>query len=255
MRTLKITIAYDGTDFAGWQRQARERTVQAVIEDALQPIEGERVAIVGAGRTDAGVHAASQVASFSLQSAIASRELQRALNATLPQDVRVWLTEDVASGFNARFHARTKIYRYCIWNGDAMPPMLRRFAWHVPQPLEMVPMQQAADFVLGEHDFAAFQATGSDVKSTRRTITSSTISTLQLPDLIASCGPGALICYEVAGSGFLRHMVRNLVGTLVDIGRGRFRAGAMEGILTSRDRAEASATAPARGLTLWRVEY
>jgi tRNA pseudouridine38-40 synthase len=245
-RTFKLTIAYDGTDFFGWQRQATERTVQAVIEDALQPIEGQAVVITGAGRTDTGVHAEGQVASLSLASSIDTGDLQRALNATLPLDVRVLDAAEVRADFNARFDARAKTYRYALWSGEVMLPALRRTTWHVPYRLDLEQMREAAAHLVGSHDFAAFQATGSDVTTTVLEITSSTIDR----------GPSdRLITYKVTGSGFLRHMVRNIVGTIVDVGRGRIPASGLAEILASRDRARASATAPAHGLTLLRVDY
>lgn len=246
MRTLKLTLAYDGTDFFGWQRQATERTVQAVVEDALRPIEGQPVVITGAGRTDTGVHADGQVASVSLTSSIGTGNLLRALNATLPADVRVLDVVEVRADFNARYDARSKTYRYAIWCGDVMPPGVRRSAWHVPHSLDVNGMQQAAALLVGSHDFAAFQASGSDVKTTVREITTSRVR--QEPS-------APMIVYDVTGSGFLRHMVRNIVGTIVDAGRGRMHASVVAEILVSRSRARASATAPAHGLTLVRVDY
>jgi tRNA pseudouridine38-40 synthase len=253
VRTLKLTIAYDGTNFAGWQRQATERTVQAVIEDALVPFEGERVVITGAGRTDAGVHAAGQVASLRMQSGIDTVDLQRALNATLPDDIRILDVEEAPPAFNARFDARRKTYHYLLWSGSVMPPSLRYHAWHVAQPLAFDVMNAAANVLLGTHDFAAFQAAGSDVQTTARALVVSRIVRLS-PGPTIPMGDG-LLCYEVTGSGFLRHMVRNIVGTLVDVGRGRLAPEEMRTILISRDRGRASATAPAHGLILWAVEY
>jgi tRNA pseudouridine38-40 synthase len=254
-RTLKLTLAYDGTDFAGWQRQARERTVQAVLEDALAPIDKGPVTVFGAGRTDAGVHAAGQVASFQLQSAIPREELQRALNGTLPEDVRVLSAEEARTGFNARFDARTKTYHYAIWNGAATPPSLRRYAWHVPQPIDLSATGDAAAALVGEHDFAAFQAAGSDVRTTVRRILSSSVHEVDVTNLVRPGPGGRLLRYEVTGTGFLRHMVRNIAGTLADIGRGRRAPAEITAILQSRDRARASATAPPQGLVLWQVDY
>lgn len=244
MRTLKLTLAYDGTAFAGWQMQANQRTVQGVLEEALLPIEGTRVVVHAAGRTDAGVHAAGQVISFSLTSRITCDALVRALNVRLDQDVRVMSAEEAPEGFNARFDARYKTYHYAIYNAAVVPPPLRHFVWHVPQPLNGTAMNAAAGVLVGEHDFAAFQAAGSDVVTTRRQI-------------IASCvvSRGRQIVYEVTGSGFLRHMVRTIVGTLVDIGRSRRSVEDMDRVLLSRDRAQASATAPPQGLTLVCVDY
>ncbi len=244
LRTLKLTIAYDGTAFAGWQMQAGQRTVQGAIEDALRPIDGTRVIVHAAGRTDSGVHAAGQVVSFSLKSSIDCDALVRAVNVRLPADVRVMTAEDAPEGFNARFDARYKTYHYAILTGTVVPPTIRHFVWHVPHPLDTEAMNSAAAVLRGEHDFAAFQATGGDVITTRRELVSSAVV------------PAAdRLTYEVTGTGFLRHMVRNIVGTLVDIGRGRMPAIRMAEILASRNRAQASATAPPQGLTLWRVDY
>jgi tRNA pseudouridine38-40 synthase len=266
-RTLKLTIAYDGTDFAGWQRQATERTVQAAIEDALLPIDGERVIVTGAGRTDAGVHAAGQVASIRLRSSIANEILLRALNATLPADVRVLAIDDAPEGFNAQFAAKRKTYRYSLWSDGVVPPALRRYVWHIPQRLSVAAMDEAAAVLIGTHDFSAFQASGGDVQTTVRGVLTSRIETMT-PNAATGDGllagavavpvamlSGRLICYEITGAGFLRHMVRNIVGTLVDIGRDRLAVGEMRAVLESRDRARASATAPSHGLTLWSVDY
>lgn len=243
-RTFKLTIAYDGTDFAGWQLQANQRTVQGVLEDALLPIEGRRAVVHAAGRTDAGVHAAGQVVSCSLEARIGAAALLRAINVRLPEDVRVMQVDEAAPDFNARFAARRKTYRFVVFNGLVVPPQGRHFVWHVPQPLAVDPMQAAASAILGEHDFAAFQASGGDVITSRRRI-----------DVSRVTRDGDHVTYEVTGTGFLRHMVRNLAGTLVDIGLQRRPVDDMARVLASRDRAQASATAPARGLTLWSVEY
>jgi tRNA pseudouridine38-40 synthase len=257
-RTLKLTIAYDGTDFAGWQRQASDRTVQATIEDALLPIEGSRAIVIAAGRTDAGVHAAGQVASVVLSARIAAADLLRALNATLPQDVRITAVDDMPDGFNAQFAATQKTYRYSVWATGVVPPPLRRFVWHVPQLLDRAAMDAAAQRVLGTHDFSAFQAAGSDVITTRRTLTASRVIEIAPSSSALLVGPavvGAWLVYEVTGTGFLRHMVRNIAGSLVDIGRGRRAIDDVSRILESRNRAMAAATAPPQGLTLWSVEY
>ena len=257
-RTLKLTIAYDGTGFAGWQRQANARTVQATVEDALLPIEGTRAVVIGAGRTDAGVHAAGQVASVTLQADIPAPDLVRALNATLPVDVRIVAVDAAPAGFNAQFAARQKTYRYSIWSGGVVPPSLRHYAWHVRQSLDVAAMNAAARMVLGTHDFAAFQASGSDVVTTVRTLTLSRVAAVDAAVVTAIAGPatvGTWIAYDVTGTGFLRHMVRNITGTLVDVGRGRRPVEDLGRILASRNRANASATAPPQGLTLWSVDY
>jgi tRNA pseudouridine38-40 synthase len=255
-RTLKITLSYDGTDFAGWQRQANAaRTVQAVLEDALAPIEKGPVTVMAAGRTDAGVHAAAQVASVSVQSPISCHSLRRALNATLPTDVRVLSLEEMPEGFSARRDARLKTYHYAIWNGVSVPPFLRRYAWHVPQPLDARAMNEAAAMFVGEHDFAAFQATGSDVKTTVRRVVTSTVGAVDMSELVRTPADERFLRYEVAGNGFLRHMVRTIVGTLADVGRQRTPIDRVKTILDSRLRNEAGPTAPPHGLVLWQVEY
>jgi tRNA pseudouridine38-40 synthase len=243
-RTLKLTIAYDGTAFAGWQMQANQRTVQGALEDALRAFDGERVVVHAAGRTDAGVHAAGQVISFQLKSRVSADALQRALNVTLPGDVRVMQAEEAPDTFNARFNPQRKTYHYAIYTGAVVPPHIRHFAWHVPQPLDADAMNTAAAVLVGEHDFSAFQASGGDVITSRREIF---VSRLTLRE--------QHIIYEVTGSGFLKQMVRNIAGTLVDIGRGRRPVDDMRRVLESRDRRQASATAPAHGLTLQSVQY
>lgn len=244
MRVIKLTVAYDGTDFAGWQRQARHRTVQAVLEDALGPIAGRPVVIHGAGRTDAGVHAAGQVASFTLERPIAAHDLRRALNARLPYDVRVMAAAEAEPGFHARFMARLKTYHYRVCTLPVLPPLERRTAWHVRGPLDEEAMARAAALLVGEHDFASFRAAGSAVRSTVRTLTRSAV-------VVDASG----FRYEVSGTGFLRHMVRAVVGTLVEVGRGRLAAGDLSAILEACDRASAGPTAPPQGLVLHAVEY
>ena len=224
--------------------QAGQRTVQGVVEDALRPFENRRVVVHFAGRTDTGVHASGQVISFSLASTIACDALQRALNVTLPDDVRVMRVDEVAEGFNARFDARSKGYRYDVFNGAVVPPRKRHFVWHVPQPLDTGVMREAAAAIMGEHDFSGFQAAGGDVITNRREVLLSRITR-----------DDDRVTYEIAATGFLRHMVRNIVGTLVDIGLGRRPLEDMRRVLEARDRSHASATAPARGLTLVSVDY
>ncbi|MGH9383277.1 MAG: tRNA pseudouridine(38-40) synthase TruA [Vicinamibacterales bacterium] len=264
-RTLRLTLAYDGTAFAGWQRQANAVSVQEVLEDELAAILGARALIVGAGRTDSGVHAAGQIASVEIDHPIACPDLVRALNAKLPGDIRVRHADDTFAGFDARHDAVTKTYRYGIWNGAAPSPFLRHVVWHVVQPLDVSAMASAASSLVGRHDFAAFRATGGDAKTTTRRLLQSDLREVGLSGdesigipALATNPPGfeaRLLRYEVRGTGFLRHMVRAIVGTLVDIGRARTRAEDMAAILASCDRARAGMTAPAQGLMLWTVEY
>jgi tRNA pseudouridine38-40 synthase len=244
VRTLKLTIQYDGTDYVGWQRQPNGVSIQELVERAIEPIEGRPVTIVGAGRTDAGVHALGQVASVQLQSAIDAATLTRALNATLPEDVRVASAEEAAPDFNARFSAIGKVYAYRIWRGAFLPPFERRYVWHVPPPLDVERMREAARPLTGRHDFSAFRAAGSDAATSERTIRD-----LRLD------AEGERITLTIGGDGFLRYMVRAITGTLVDVGQGRRSVESVAAALASRDRAQAGPTAPAKGLVLLKVEY
>jgi len=252
MSTFKLTLAYDGTDFVGWQRQADGVSIQGLVEEALALLDARPVAVTGAGRTDAGVHALGQVASFTLsRDDIDAATVVNALNARLPPTVRALEACAAPPRFHARYAAKSKTYRYRIWNGTVMNPFERRYAWHVTSALDPDAMAAAAATLEGTHDFAVFQSGGGDVPSTVRTVTSSRIySTTK-----AAKDTKALIEYEISGDGFLRHMVRAIVGTLVDIGRGRWPPDAIVGMLASGDRGAAGRTAPPEGLFLVRVEY
>ena len=268
MRTLKLTLSYDGSRLVGWQRQAEGESVQGVLEDALARFEGGPVTVHGAGRTDAGVHALGQVASVEVTFAHDPATLARALNAQLPDDVRVLAVEDAAPGFHARFDARSKTYRYCIRNGPVASPFERAFVWHVPQPLDVEAMRQAASRLLGRHDFSAFRSIGTHAPDAVRTLHASAVvetpgavpwllSTATTSPSASRCSSdgGRVLTYEVTGDGFLRHMVRAIVGTLVEVGRGWRDPAQMDALLQSGDRARAGATAPAQGLFLVRVVY
>jgi tRNA pseudouridine38-40 synthase len=244
MRTLKLTIAYDGTRFVGWQRQAEGESIQGLLEDALAKFDGAPVAVHGAGRTDAGVHALAQVASAQVSCHHDVTTLTRALNAHLPGDIRVVSVEEVGADFHARFSARSKTYRYRIRNTPAADPFDRAFVWHIPEPLDVAAMKQAAAAVVGTHDFAAFHSAGSDSRGTVRTVSRSEIG-----------DTAGLVTYEIAGDGFLRHMVRALIGTLVDIGRGWRPSSSMATLLRGSTRGDAGPTAPPQGLFLVRVDY
>lgn len=254
VRNLKITLAYDGTDYVGWQRQAAGTSIQGLLEAAIARIEGGSLTVTGAGRTDAGVHAIGQVASVAVPSASSSIPCDayaRALNASLPDDVRVRAVEEVADDFHARFSARAKTYRYRLTRGGVASPFESRYAWHVTHPLDVGAMRAALDAVRGEHDFAAFQSTGTPVRDTVRTMLAAAIT--EEGATLDTSGPTLII--ELTGTGFLRHMVRAIAGTLVEFGRGRWPASEMDAILASRDRSRAGPTAPPQGLFLVSVDY
>lgn len=266
IRTLKLTIAYDGTAYAGWQRQVNALGIQAVIEDEIATIVGAHNPLVAAGRTDAGVHAAAQVASITIDHAITCDDLLKALNARLKTgDIHIRAVEDTFDRFDARIFAKTKTYRYAIWNGSPPSPFIRHVLWHVPHRLELQRMVDAATALVGEQDFAAFKGRGTDVKTTVRRVLSAELLEVNLDtDHPAAVSPlaadalprdGRLLRFEIAGTGFLRHMVRTIVGTLVDIGRGQREPGEMRTIIDSRDRGRAGQTAPPHGLVLWKVDY
>ena len=255
MRTIKLTVSYDGTDYVGWQRQAQGRSIQGELERAFAEIEGRPVHVVGAGRTDAGVHALGQVAGVRLEHRIETPALVRAINAKLPPDVRLLAADTVEADFHARYAARTKRYRYNLTTGPVASPFTLRYAWHVREPLDLEALREAAVRLQGRRDFAAFQAVGTETASTVRTVHSVAIGSGAgaLP-LRTAVSPPALTI-EVVGDGFLRHMVRIIVGTLVEVGAGRVDAAAITGIAASRSRERAGPTAPPQGLFLVAVAY
>jgi tRNA pseudouridine38-40 synthase len=239
-------LEYDGTDFAGWQSQAGgERTVQATLAAALAEIAGGPVRVVGAGRTDAGVHAEGQVAAATLATRLDAETLARALNAKLPPDVAVRAALLAAHGFDPRREARSKLYRYAVWNGAEPSPLRRRRCPHVREPLDVAAMGKAAADLVGRHDFTSFQAAGSAARSSVRSLSRASVEG----------ETGGEVRFELAGDGFLRHMVRNAVGTLLEVGLGRRAPDSLPALLAARDRSRAGPTAPACGLTLVRVDY
>ena len=271
----KLTLAYDGTDFHGWQIQPGKPTIQSTLAEAIANIVSERVLPQGSGRTDAGVHAEGQVASFDLAAPIPPDNLQRALNRVLPSSIRVVAAEHAPPGFHARHSAVAKSYRYLVFQGPVCPPFLSRYVSRREHPLDLAAMQTAAKQVIGEHDFTSFAASDPDrtarIAATRLPDTSPTgkpgnirhielseWSTAELPGFEPlSCVPreSLLWVYTVRGNGFLHHMVRNLVGTFLEVGAGRLSPGDIPGILKARDRGMAGPTAPACGLCLVSVAY
>ena len=263
-RTLKLTIAYDGSNYAGWQRQTNAVAIQQVLEEEIAAIVGVHNPLNAASRTDSGVHAAAQVASITIDHPISCDELMRALNArNKAGDIRIRAIEEMPDRWDARIFAKAKTYRYAIWNGPAPSPFFRHVVWHVPQDLDLDRMQRAIPALLGEHDFAAFQGRSHDVKTTVRCVLSADITEMNIhTDQPIALSPldgtpdlGRLFRFEISGTGFLRHMVRNITGTLVDIGRGQTAVEEMAAIIESRDRTKAGRTAPSQGLMLWKVQY
>jgi tRNA pseudouridine38-40 synthase len=243
-RNLRLVIEYDGTEFAGWQRQDGQRTVQGCLEQAVTAMTGEPAIVRGAGRTDAGVHAKGQVANFNTSARIPPGGFLRGLNAELPPDIAVLDLVDVPMAFDARHAARGKLYRYQIWNHLVRSPGHRRTSWHCRAPLDLHAMRDAATVFVGEHDFRAFRAADCERKTTVRLLRQ-----LELRRT------GALITCDVEGTAFLKNMVRILVGTLVAVGRGKLTRADLLRIQASGDRTQAGMTAPAAGLCLIHVSY
>ena len=257
MRNIKCTIAYDGTEFSGWQSQPGQATVQGALTDVLEKVTQRRLMIYAAGRTDAGVHAAGQVVNFRTQSPLAPEEIRRALNALLPPSIRVNVAEVVNPDFHSRWDALAKIYRYRIFRGRVVPPFLWKYVHQDSQDLNFDAMSEAACCFSGEHDFTSFAAsTGSEEddreRITVRTIYGSELLRVLSADLHASAEEWV---YVVRGKSFLRHMVRKMVGTLVEVGRGKLAPRDIPELFALRDRSKSGPTMPPQGLCLESVEY
>ncbi len=255
MRNLKLILSYDGTEFAGWQVQPGRSTVQGVLASAIGRLSGENVLPQGSGRTDAGVHAQAQVASFATASPIPAENWAGALNDILPASIRVLEVTEAAPEFHARKSARLKTYRYRIYREAICPPFLARYVWHYPYPLEESAMIAAADVVVGEHDFTSFAAV--DPERVERMAAAENFQTTNVRTIYSSrwTREGEELIYTVRGSGFLHHMVRNLAGTFLLIGKGTVSREDLGRILAARERSAAGPTAPASGLYLVGVEY
>jgi tRNA pseudouridine38-40 synthase len=240
----RITLAYDGTNYFGWQTQLNQPTIQAALGGALERLEGAPVTTHAAGRTDAGVHAEAQVVSFRLQREWRGEDLMRALNGNLPQDIRVIEAAPADEEFHARFDAKSKTYRYQIYTAKVMNPFLDRYAWHYPYPLDVERMVEESRELAGEHDFTAFTVADCETKTNMRTVTDVRIER-----------DDHLLKLFFTGDGFLRYQVRTMVGALLESNRRRLKVGSITELIKSKDRRLVGAPVPARGLTLMKVEY
>lgn len=241
---IKLTVEYDGTHYHGWQVQPTGETVQAVLEKAVSTVLGRPTHVIGSGRTDAGVHALGQVANFLSDTELEPHRVQRALNALTPDDVTIKTVEIVPDSFHARRDGRSRIYEYRILNRPSPSPFLLKFAWHVHDPLNIALMREAITCLEGEHDFSSFRAAGCDAAHPVRMIYRASLSPRD-----------ELIVFTVEATAFLRHMMRNLIGTLVEVGRQQRTPQSFAEVLQSRDRTKAGIKAPARGLFLMEVKY
>lgn len=244
MRNIKLTIRYDGTNFSGWQCQKNAVSIQETIQKALAQITGRKANLIASGRTDAGVHALAQIANFRTTSKIPLENLQMALNTMLPDDIVITRAEEVTHKFNAQKAARSKLYRYTIYNKYYMDPILRHFAAKVYFNLDVARMKRGAKYLVGRHDFTSFQTKDSPRKSAVRTV-----------KYIRIERDGDLVHIDIEADGFLYNMVRNIVGTLIEVGRGKFEAAKVKDILTKKDKRSCGPTAPAKGLSLIKVKY
>ncbi|MFH1798947.1 MAG: tRNA pseudouridine(38-40) synthase TruA [Candidatus Omnitrophota bacterium] len=244
MRNIKLTIAYDGTNYKGWQAQKNGLAVQEVIEGALTKICQKRCRVYGASRTDAGVHARGQSANFKTLSTIPLAKIPKAFNSFLPRDVAIIRAEEVTPDFHAQFNAKAKHYRYYIFNSIQRDPFKEKYSWNMPYKLNTPLMKKEAKALLGKHDFKSFQAKDKRQRTSVREIFNITIKKRE-----------SFLIIDIEGDGFLYNMARNIVGTLVEIGRGYFPPGSMKRVLINKDRALAGPTAPAKGLFLMEVKY
>ena len=245
MRNIKLTVEYEGTHYLGWQRQPQGMTIQEALEDAIEKTTGVKTAIVGSGRTDAGVHARGQVANFHTASDLEAERFQGALNALLPRDIVVLDAEEVPEKFNSRFSARSKLYQYAIWNDRVRPCLQREFCWQVRWDLDHALAREAAQTLIGRHDFACFESSGAETKTTVRTVTRASWEVVEPKRIV----------FSIEADGFLYNMVRAIVGTLVDVARGKMPPSRVAEMIASGDRRTAGPTAPPQGLCLMEVRY
>ena len=245
MRNIKLLIEYDGTNYLGWQVQLKGSTVQGVLEEKLGLLTGEPIRLFGSGRTDSGVHAFGQVAHFKTQSQMDIRTMQKALNSLLPPDIVIQKLEEADDDFHARKHSKSKVYEYRILNRNLRSAFHRGYVWYIPQKLNWIGMKKATPCLIGEQDFAAFRNVGSSTRTTVRRVIR----------VEWKKGRDGLICFEIEANGFLKQMVRSIVGTLVEVGKGKINPEQFQMVLKSKDRKKAGPTAPAQGLFLREVKY
>ncbi len=255
MKQIRLTLQYDGTDYSGWQIQKNGATIQGVLEDAIFSVTNDRSRVTGAGRTDAGVHAFEQVAVFETASTLSTDVFLQALNANLPNDISITCSEECPEDFHPRYRAKQKRYSYIISNRTPGSVFLNRYSWQMNYQLNIEAMRNASEYLIGRHDFSSFQASGCSAKHPVRELNSITISDLPSLEFITFRIDTPVIKITIEGSAFLRHMVRNITGTLVDIGRGKYPPEKIKEILLSRDRNNAGPTAPACGLFLEKIVY
>jgi tRNA pseudouridine38-40 synthase len=255
MRYIKLIIEYDGTNYQGWQTQRSGLTIQDIMSNTISGLTGEQIRLNSASRTDAGVHALGQVAVFMTDSVLPTDTLKRALNAQLPKDMRILDAEELDSDFHPRYRAVKKSYYYLIEKTQKQSVFLHRYAWRIPVHLDLASMSKAAALLQGEHDFSAFRGAGCGAKTTVRTIHSITLSSYDCIDFMTAKIHGDFIKIRIEANAFLRHMVRNIVGTLIEAGKGRIAPETVRNILTSCDRKLAGPTAPAKGLFLEKIFY
>jgi tRNA pseudouridine38-40 synthase len=255
MRNIRIVIQYDGTHYHGWQVQPRSTTIQAVLQERIAKITGEQVSVIAAGRTDAGVHALAQVASFKTSSRLSCDTVKTALNALLPDDIRITEVCEADLAFHPRYDAKGKVYFYIIANMPVISPFLHNYAWRVPQALDFQKMCTAASLLQGTHDFTSFRASGCGAKNPTRTIFRNSLEKLGSIDFMTAGLSGNFLKLSIEGDAFLRHMVRNIAGTIIEIGKGKLKPEVITELFKAGDRTLAGPTAPARGLFLERVNY
>lgn len=258
IKNIKLTIEYDGTNYSGWQIQKRYGdSIQKIIQDCIEKVSKEKVKLISSGRTDAGVHALGQVANFKTESRMEGPIWKRALNSCLPQDIRILESEEVKLNFHSRYDAKSKVYSYIILNQESPSVFLRNYVYHIPFPLDPEGMKRASKKLLGKHDLSSFRASSCSAKKPIREIIDISVDkrrTTLIPWLPSS-PRGNFITITIEANGFLHHMARNIVGTLIEIGRGRFNPDRIEEILKAMDRTKAGPTAPPQGLFLVKVRY